>query len=235
MAVPHTFGSSGPTIGYPTTLRDPFRWDEIEETVDQLQAFDDLIDLLVQLSAQLDGHVIFQATEGTEKVFRFCRVTRQRTDIPIHVVAENLSPNDEVSARAIGVSSLHDVSQGYGALCRRLGGTPEEVQVHASRRLSVGTLSLDLSRHKVTVGDTPVALTKTEFEILRAMAEQPGQILLRQELISRVWGENWYGAPNVLDTHLAHLRSKLHAAGLYNPVATVRGIGFYLEPNDTIS
>lgn len=221
----------GPIFGYPATVPTPYDWSEIYHCPLRVQTFDDLIELLEQVEIQKPSNVVIQADAEIVKSLKLCRVVSQHTQAPIHLIAHQVSDQQEMAARAIGVTSIHDVSRGYGELCRQITNRAITRPLPgSSRHLVVGTLDIDRARRKVSVGSNVLTLTKTEFEILRVLSERPGEVSTRQELIAHVWGEKWYGAPNVLDTHLAHLRSKLAAAGHRDALVTVRGIGFYFEP-----
>jgi DNA-binding response OmpR family regulator len=78
----------------------------------------------------------------------------------------------------------------------------------------------------VKVGDEPVELTRTEFELLAALSERPGGVLSRETLLERVWDPNWFGDAHVVDVHIFNLRRKISAAR--GRVQTVRGVGFRL-------
>jgi DNA-binding response OmpR family regulator len=192
-----------------------------------IQTFDDLVELLEQLETQSPSSVVIQADAGIVNALKLCRVISLHTKAAIHIVAHGVSEQQEIAARSIGVASIHEVTEGYAELQQLL--TSRRIPGKA-RHIVVGTLDIDLARRKVVVGSTQLTLTKTEFEILRMLAETPGEVATRQELMDRVWGDKWFGAPNVLDTHLAHLRSKFLGAGHHDALVTVRGIGFYFEP-----
>ena len=91
----------------------------------------------------------------------------------------------------------------------------------------MGDLSLDTQSRQVTVGQTPVELTRTEFDLLDALSERPKLAYTRRQLIERVWGPDWVGDEHLVDIHIAHIRAKLGddpATARY--VLTVRGIGY---------
>jgi DNA-binding response OmpR family regulator len=77
----------------------------------------------------------------------------------------------------------------------------------------------------VSVDGSEVALTPKEFGILQCLANDPGRVVSRQEILESVWDSHWYGPTKVLDVHVAALRRKLGAAGL---IETVYGRGFRL-------
>ncbi|WP_348538254.1 response regulator transcription factor [Nocardia farcinica] len=90
-----------------------------------------------------------------------------------------------------------------------------------------GRLAIDVDGREVTVDGMPVALTRTEFDVLDALARDPGVVLTRAQLISAVWGPTWIGDEHLVDVHIGHLRRKLGddaTRGRY--VRTVRGVGY---------
>jgi DNA-binding response OmpR family regulator len=96
-------------------------------------------------------------------------------------------------------------------------------------RLAVGDLAIDPAAREVFLAGAEVPLTRTEFDLLAALAARPGRVLTRQELLRAVWGPNWVGDPHAADVHLANVRRKLGdsaAAGRF--IRTVRGIGYRL-------
>jgi len=103
-----------------------------------------------------------------------------------------------------------------GLLRRQDGpGTPTPV--------TVGEVTLDSARRRVTSGGEEIALTTTEFELLAKLMSSPGQVFSREQLLSSVWGHVDYGGGRTVDVHVAQLRAKL---GESSPIRTVRGIGY---------
>ncbi len=90
-----------------------------------------------------------------------------------------------------------------------------------------GALHIDLDGRRVHVDASPVALTRTEFDILAALSGRPGVVLSRRQLLQSVWGDAWVGADNIVDVHVGHLRRKLgDNATASRYVVTVRGVGY---------
>jgi len=103
-------------------------------------------------------------------------------------------------------------------LVRRTGGGGE-----AAVRL--GPLSIDTERYQVSVGGRLLDLTFKEFELLRFLVQRPGRVFTRSDLLSEVWGYNFYGGTRTVDVHVRRLRAKLgpeHEA----LIQTVRGVGY---------
>jgi len=93
--------------------------------------------------------------------------------------------------------------------------------------LRFGPLRLDLLAREVQVGDEPVELTRTEFDLLAALAAAPQRVFSRRALIAQVWGDDWVGDEHLVDVHLLHVRRKLgDTATDQRYVRTVRGVGY---------
>ena len=90
-----------------------------------------------------------------------------------------------------------------------------------------GSLSIDVDGRKTFLAAKPVALTRTEFDILAALSARPGVVLSRRQLLESIWGEPWVGDDHVIDVHIGHLRRKL-GDDPADPtfVFTVRGVGY---------
>ena len=90
-----------------------------------------------------------------------------------------------------------------------------------------GPLSIDVASRQVFLDSEPIALTRTEFDILAALSSRPGVVWSRRQLIDAVWGEPWVGNDHLVDVHVGHLRRKL-ADDPADPrfVFTVRGVGY---------
>jgi two-component system alkaline phosphatase synthesis response regulator PhoP len=89
-------------------------------------------------------------------------------------------------------------------------------------------LHIDPGSRQVWVDDRSIELTAMEFDLLRALAEQRGQVLSREQLLESVWGHDYYGDLRVVDVHLGHLRRKL---GDRDFIQTVRGVGYRFDPD----
>lgn len=99
-------------------------------------------------------------------------------------------------------------------------------QEHADESLQVGDLSLDFQKRKVSVAGRNVVLTALEFDLLRILASHPGRVFHRNELLDRVWGEDFAGVDRVVDVHVFTLRQKLDGGEDSSMIETVRGVGY---------
>lgn len=90
-------------------------------------------------------------------------------------------------------------------------------------------ITLNLTSHTVARDDVDIELTPREFDLLAILMRHPNQVLTRQTLMQRVWGEDFYGESNVLEVVIGNLRRALEANDQPRVVQTVRGIGYVLR------
>ncbi|MFC8246907.1 response regulator transcription factor [Streptomyces chartreusis] len=91
--------------------------------------------------------------------------------------------------------------------------------------LQAGPIQLDPRTRKVFVHGEEIRITRKEFDLLTMLLEEPGTVVERQEIMSRVWDENWFGSTRTLDVHVGSLRTKL---GNTQWIETIRGVGYRL-------
>ncbi|MYT21483.1 DNA-binding response regulator, partial [Streptomyces sp. SID7760] len=102
--------------------------------------------------------------------------------------------------------------------------------------LRVGDLIVDTQARTCRLGDVEVSLRPKEFDLLAVLAEHAGTALSREDLMARVWDENWFGPTKTLDVTLASLRHRLAQAAVQAvppteppSISTLRGFGYRLE------
>ncbi len=165
----------------------------------------DGIDTLRELRRFSDVHVIM-LTAAAEETDRLIGLSVGADDY----VTKPFSPR-EVVARVKAV------------LRRTRTSTAEQL----SEPLSFEGISIDIDRHLVEVDGTPVDLSALQFTLLRAMAESPGRVFARHQLIDRVWGRDFYGEERIVDVHVGNLRKALgDSASEPRFIETVRGVGY---------
>jgi DNA-binding response OmpR family regulator len=158
-----------------------------------------------------------------------CRELRRRGDLPIIAV----TARGEERERVLGLRSGADdyVVKPFGmaelqarmeAVLRRSSGRPTAVREPAR----VGSLVVDFYARRVTVAGREITLTRKEYDLLAALARQPGGVVTRDHLLAEVWQTTWPGSVRTVEVHVASLRAKLGDPGL---VQTVRGVGYRLR------
>jgi DNA-binding response OmpR family regulator len=107
------------------------------------------------------------------------------------------------------------------AVLRRSEERPVRAQV-----VAVGDFTIDSGRREViTPSGEPVRPTAREFDLLWYLAEHPGLVLSRSQILEAVWGYDYFGETRTVDVHIRQLRKKLEGI----PIETVWGVGYRLE------
>ncbi|MGK2870533.1 MAG: response regulator transcription factor, partial [Mycobacterium sp.] len=146
-----------------------------------------------------------------------------------------LTARDSVADRVNGLTAGGDdymtkpfsleelVARLRGLLRRTAYLTPE-----GDESLTVGDLVLDGASHEVTRAGEPIALTSTEFDLLRFMMRNPRRALSRNEILQRVWDYDFGGRTSIVDLYVSYLRKKLDT-DREPMIHTVRGVGYLLR------
>jgi DNA-binding response OmpR family regulator len=161
-----------------------------------------------------------------------CRALRARSDAAIIVVTARGEEGDRVAVLDEGADDYLVKPFGMAELLARVRAVTRRIRPAEQDLLRHGDLTVDPRARKVTVAGREVELTPKEFDILEALAVDPGRMVTRQEILERAWDAHWYGPTKVLDVHMAGLRRKLGVPGL---VETVYGRGFRLGSPDADS
>ncbi|GAA4118127.1 response regulator transcription factor [Knoellia locipacati] len=147
-----------------------------------------------------------------------------------------LTAKDAVEDRVAGLTaggddyvtkpfSLEEVVARLRALMRRTTVVAED----SSSLLVVGDLTMDEDSHEVTRGGVEIALTATEFELLRYLMRNPKRVLSKAQILDRVWNYDFGGQANVVELYISYLRKKIDA-GRDPMIHTMRGVGYVLKP-----
>ncbi|GAA2625391.1 response regulator transcription factor [Streptomyces axinellae] len=129
----------------------------------------------------------------------------------IHAVSRRRAGEDGAGAE----SGARDTASAGGAT-RGAGGAE-----HGTLRL--GGVVIELPTRQVSVDGTRISLTRKEFDLLALLAQRPGVVFRREQIISEVWRTSWEGTGRTLEVHVASLRAKLQRPAL---IETVRGVGY---------
>jgi two-component system, OmpR family, response regulator RegX3 len=158
-----------------------------------------------------------------------CRTLRATSSVPVIMVTARGTETDKIVGLEIGADdyvvkpfSAAEVIARIRAVLRRAATKDDEGPQEPIR---VGELEVDLASRRAKVGDDPIDLSRKEFDLLAELARHAGRVVKREDLMSRVWDENWFGSTKTLDVHVGWLRRKLGAEW----IETVRGVGFRLE------
>jgi DNA-binding response OmpR family regulator len=162
-----------------------------------------------------------------------CKEIQKESWTPVLMLTARTEEADKVAGFAVGADdyltkpfSLRELAARVKAILRRMERMrgQEQEQVGPIERHG---LSVDPQRRRVTVDDEEIGLTPLEFEILLALAKEPGVVLSRDALMDKVWGYRDYAGGRVVDSHVARIRRKLNEDG-NDPrfIRTVHGVGY---------
>ena len=192
----------------------------------------------VTLARQVDPDVVvldlgLPRLDGVE----VCRQLRTFSDAYVVMLTARTEEIDTLIGLSVGADDYMSKPFSPRELIARIQAMLRRPRTHtttartdpaaAPQTRGFGELALDIDGREVTVDGAPVALTRTEFDVLAALARDPGVVFTRAQLIETVWGPSWIGDEHLVDVHIGHLRRKLGddaVRGRY--VRTVRGIGY---------
>ena len=164
-----------------------------------------------------------------------CREVRSRSPVPIILLTAKDAEVDKVVGLEVGADdyvtkpfSVRELIGRVRAQLRRreLDRTTSD---RDGKMIEAGDVRIDLARHLVLVRDKPVNLTRSEFQVLRLLAENPGQVFSRLEIMEELWQSEFSGDVRACDVHLSTLRQKVERDPQEPElVLTVRGVGYRL-------
>jgi DNA-binding response OmpR family regulator len=162
-----------------------------------------------------------------------CRQIRTFTDAYVIMLTARDDEADKVEALSVGADdyivkpfSPRELIARTKAMLRR-----PRAPAQVTPAITIGSLMIDVDSRTVAVDGAPVDLTRTEFDILAALALRPKSAFDRRQLIEAVWGGEWFGDEHVVDVHVGHLRRKLgDPARDPRFIRTIRGVGYGLGP-----
>lgn len=162
-----------------------------------------------------------------------CKALRRTSDVPILFLTARDDEIDRVLGMEIGGDdyvtkpfSPRELVARIKAILKRTA----RVEAPASGPMTRGALRVDIDRHLCRVGDTDIALTTSEFQLLAVLMRRPDHVVSRAQLVDEVYGANIHVSDRTIDSHIRNLRAKLREAGLEDAIATVHGVGLRMGP-----
>ena len=207
---------------------------------------------LVRLYLERAGYAVVEARDGTEALRQHDRVdpdlivldlmlpgldgievtreVRRRGETPILMLTARSEDIDRIVGLEIGADDYltkpfnpRELVARVKAILRR-----SDPAVRGARPMDVGTLRVDPRRRDAYVGDRRLQLRPREFDLLAALARDPGVVWSRDDLLALVWGTDFPGETRTVDVHVSDLRRKLADDG--PAIETVKGVGYRLVP-----
>jgi two-component system response regulator VicR len=168
--------------------------------------------------------------------FTVCKKIRQTLNTPILMLTAREEEVDKVLGLELGADdyitkpfSPRELMARVKANLRRVVEDTQKVQ---SEILVRGDFTIDINRYEVKRGDEIIELTLREFELVKFLAMQQGQIFSRESLLEKVWGYEYYGDVRTVDVTVRRLREKLERIpGKPEYILTKRGVGYYFNPS----
>lgn len=157
-------------------------------------------------------------------VLKRLRAASATANIPVIMATAKGSEFDKVIGLDTGADDYLVKPFGMMEMIARIKAVMRRAAPKTDRVLTCGNIVLDETRHIVTVDGKQVVLTLKEYELLKLLMENAGQVFTRDILLSRIWGQDYLGETRTVDVHIGTLRTKLAKGG--EKIETVRGVGY---------
>ena len=201
----YTLGASGfQAKGFPDST---FFWQAMTEEKPEL----------ILLDIMLHG-------EDGITVLKRLRAASATANIPVIMATAKGSEFDKVIGLDTGADDYLVKPFGMMEMVARIKAVMRRTAPKTDQVLTCGDIVLDEVRHIVTVDGKQVVLTLKEYELLKLLMENAGQVFTRDILLSRIWGQDYLGETRTVDVHIGTLRTKLAKGG--EKIETVRGVGY---------
>lgn len=221
-----------------------------------------IIDMLVY-NLEKEGYNTLEATDGEKAVdialnntpdlilldimipkmdgLSVCKRIRHTLNVPIIMLSAKGEEIDKILGLELGADdyitkpfSIRELMARIKANLRKGKGSYEEGKIEANtNKIIVGDLQLDIDKFETRVKNKVIDLTLREFEVLKYLANQLGQVVTRETLLEKVWGYEYYGDIRTVDVTVRRIREKIEE-DTSNPkiLITKRGVGYYIATGD---
>jgi DNA-binding response OmpR family regulator len=171
--------------------------------------------------------------------FEACSRLREMIDVPIIFVTAKGTIEDVVKGLSLGADDYvvkpFAPSELVGRLMACLRRTGERTDDESNFLFPTASITLDVGRHELMIGDRTVYLTLKEFEVIRLLIRHAGKVLSTDAILTRVWGPEWIGEPDLVKQYIYRLRRKMEP----DPKSpqylhTIPGEGYYFDAEDLL-
>jgi DNA-binding response OmpR family regulator len=171
--------------------------------------------------------------------FEACRRLREMTDVPIIFLTAKGTIEDIVHGLSLGADDYvvkpferSELVSRLTACLRRSGNRGDD---GGDYLFPAESIVLDCDRHELVVGNRTVYLTPKEFDVLRLLVKHSGKVLSTDAILTRAWGPEWIGEPDLVKQYVYRLRRKIEDdPGAPRYIHTVRGGGYYFDTEDML-
>lgn len=186
-----------------------------EESLELLESFKPHVVLLDVMLPGIDG-------------FEVCRLMRDRARVAIIMLTARDDVTDRVKGLGIGADDYVMKPFSFAELKARIEARFRNQFPELSAVTRVGKFEVDKVQRLIRYEGVPLGLSKTEYALLEILLETPGVALTREQIMSRVWGDDFTGEDNILEVYIRYLRHKLNDTKR-QLIRTVRGVGYRVD------
>jgi len=168
---------------------------------------------------------------GVPDGFEICRLIRTESSVPIIMLTKRTDEVDEAMCLVAGADDFIRKPVSPRILSLRIANQLRRVNSGNAKEvtlLQAGELTLDVLSHELRVGEVLVPLTKTEFDFIELLIQEPRRVFTREQVISAIGASSEYSSDHLLDTHASRLRIKIKGAGGPKAISAVRAVGYRL-------
>ena len=169
-----------------------------------------------------------------------CKKIRTTLNVPILMLTAKDEEIDKIIGLELGADDYVTKPFSVRELMARIKANLRKVEVKSAlvngekevketQKIKIGDLTIDLDKFEVKVKDEVIDLTLREFEVLKYLANQPGQVVTREVLLEKVWGYEYYGDIRTVDVTVRRIREKIEKdTSAPKILITKRGVGYYI-------
>ena len=151
---------------------------------------------------------------------------RRVTEAPIVMLSARTDTQDKIAALTAGAEDYVAKPFDLGEIAARLRSQLRRPQLAQRDMIRYADIVMDVATRAVERGTRAVTLTTREFDLLATLLREPGRVFTREQLLDRVWGRDAEVEPNVVETYISYLRSKLDDRGDKPLIRTIRRVGY---------
>lgn len=218
------------------TLRQALTFNLAREGYELVTAGDGENAMAIARAQRLDLILLDVMLPGMSGVEVLRTLRREGVDVPVIIVSAKGEEIDRVVGLKVGADdyvakpfSRPELLARIEAVLRRHRREGPAAEA-ALETLKVGPIEIDRGRRELRLDGAPVHVTTKEFDLLSYLADHPGRIFTRDQLLTRIWGYDYVGDGRTVDVHVSWLRSKLRTVDGHNYFRTVRGVGYSFAP-----
>ncbi|MCY4624883.1 MAG: response regulator transcription factor [Chloroflexi bacterium] len=166
-----------------------------------------------------------------------CRILRREHDTPIIMLTAKGEEVDRVVGLELGADdyitkpfSMRELLARLRSVLRRTRSHAHDVALPSNEVLTSGDLQVNLAGHTVHLGERELDLKPREFDLLALLVANKGRAFTRDQILERLWGQDYIGDTRTVDVHIRWIRQKLETVpGSPNRIVTIRGVGYRFQ------